>query len=197
MKTECIIWLIKQYINSVFAVYALCGVHHIIKIMRVKPIGAHDTIHNYGWKSSLESFWKWMKIIGMAPSSEAEDISYFSSIHRWVTYLLVLFLHPSIFVHMLCNTESIVSTYTKGYYSSALHWNFLIDGFNYAAYIIGVYSVCYFKIIHRGHWKSLTDSFDLIETNFLLSAQDRRIGKKCSILVVTYLILSVIELYFT
>ena len=159
--------------------------------MRVKAMEARNIIqNNYGWKFSLEPFWKWMNLIGMT-TSKAEDITCLSSIHRWVIYLFVLFLHPSIFIHMICNTESIVSTYTKGDYSSALHWNFLIDGFNYAAYIVGVYSVYFVTMIHMGHWKSLKDSIDLIEINLPLSAQNHRLGKKCSILAVTYLILSV------
>jgi len=141
--------------------------------------------NNYGWKASLEPFLKCMRFIGMT-SSEAEDISYLSSIHRWVTYLLVLFLHPSIFIHMICNTESTVITYTKGDYSSALHWNFLIDGFNYAAYIVGVYSVYFVMMIHMGHWKSLKDSIDFIEIKLPLSAQNHRLAKKCSILATYY-----------
>ncbi len=145
----------------------------------------------YGWQSSLEPFWKWIRFIGMT-TSEAEDITCLSSIHRWVLYLFVLFLHPSIFIHMICNTESIVSTYTKGDYSSALHWNFIIDGFNYAAYIVGVYSVYFVTMIHMGHWKSLKDSIDLIEMNLPLSAQNHRLAKKCSIAAVNYLILSVL-----
>ena len=128
-------------------------------------------------------------------TSEAENVRYFSLIHRWVIYIIVLFLHPIVFIHLICNTESIVSTYTKGDYSSALHWNFLIDGFNYAAYIVGVYSVYFVVMIHRGHWKSLTDSIDLIEMNLPLSAQNHRLGKKYSILAVIYLILSVLLVF--
>ena len=135
-------------------------------MMRVKAMEVRNNIiqNNYGWKSSLEPFWKWMNFIGMT-TSKAEDISYFSSIHRWVTYLLVLFLHPSIFIHMICNTESIVSTYTKGEHSSALHWNFLIDAFNFAIYVMGVHMPFIFTMIGRGYWKCLIDSIDLIEIN--------------------------------
>ena len=89
--------------------------------MRVKAMEARNIIqNNYGWKFSLEPFWKWMNFIGMT-TSKAEDITCLSSIPRWVIYLFVLFLHPSIFTHMICNTESIVSTYTKGDYTLLLY----------------------------------------------------------------------------
>ena len=92
---------------------------------------------------------------------------------------------------MFCNTENIVSTYTKGDYSSALHWNILIDALNFAIYVIGIHTAYIFTMIGRGYWKCLTDSIDLIEINLSLSAHNHRFGRKCSILVETYLILSV------
>ncbi len=160
--------------------------------MKVKVSEANSIVHQNQqvWKSSLEPFWKWMKFIGMSPTDTFDEPSYFRLIHRWALYLAILIIQPSIVIHMLCNTEDIVSTYTKSDYSSALHWNFLIDVFNYAIYVVGIYTAFLF-MIGRGFWKSLTDSIDLIEINLPLSTHNQRLGRKCSILAVSYLILSV------
>jgi len=81
--------------------------------------------------------------IGMSATETNDKISL---MRRWTLYIAVLVIQISIVVHMFCNTENIVSTYTKGNYSSALHWNFLIDALNFAVYVIGIYTAFIFMM---------------------------------------------------
>ena len=148
----------------------------------------HQTLN---W--ALNPLFKWMCCLGLPPPSESRVFSnttkYLIALIRILIFVLVFSTHLWLVINICLNAKSVAMSYTNGYSSGAVAWNFIIDAFNFSVYVI-VSHACLIFLTQPKHWNVLIKSFQRLEE----SSTVHHIYKKCRytmIYLITYVIVSV------
>ena len=151
----------------------------------------NKTLQTFDW--ALKPLIKWMCCLGQPPPSESGEPS--SSTNclipfiRIFMFVLVSCIHGWLIINICLNAKSVAMSYTNGYSSGAVAWNFIIDAFNFSVYVIVNHAYLIF-LTQPKQWKTLTNSVRMLEEN----STTVQIYQKCRntmINIITFVIISV------
>ena len=138
-----------------------------IEIPLQKENFAIENLPCHSFESNLKPLIKWMNLIGIPPPPT-------DGIPRWPYYLFRIFA-VSVFVvvdvwlvvHIFLNASSVSGAYSIGASSTALAWNFIVDGCNFSLYEIIGYGFL-ITLTRPETWRNLIMSTNELDNNWPL-----------------------------